>query len=137
MKKIIQLISFAFIAVVVSVVSVKAQSAQRFNADIPFAFSVGGKTYDAGRYKVKVAKPYGAGEFLTLLNSEGKVLDVFAITSSGESGAGESSFVFEHSGHEHTLTKIVSTDVSYELPKVGSKRRATLAEKRERSVIGN
>lgn len=137
MKKIIQLISFVFIAVVISVVSVKAQSSQKFNADIPFSFSVDGKTYDAGSYRVRITKPSGAGGILTLLNSEGKILDIFAVVPGGDSAAKESSFIFDRSGDDRTLTKIVTTETSYEIPKAKSNRRATLAEKRERSADGN
>jgi len=137
MKKFLQFISFAFIAVVISVVSVKAQSSQKFNADIPFSFSIGSKTYDAGTYQVRITKSEGAGGIMTILSKDGKRLDVFAVLSTGESAANESSFVFKRSGDDRTLAKVVTTESSYEIPQTNSKRRETLAEKRERSSGAN
>ena len=137
MKKFLQLISFVFIAVLISVVSLNAQTTQKFNADIPFPFSVGGKTYDAGNYRVKITKSEGSGGIMTLLNSEGEILDVRTVISIGESMASDSSFVFEGSGGNRTLTKIVTTETSYAVTRSDSKRRATLAEKRERSQGAN
>jgi hypothetical protein len=135
MKKIIQFISFAFIAVVLSFVSVKAQSIQKFNADIPFSFTVAGKTYDAGNYKVKIVKQNGSG-VLTLLDSRGKTLDIFAVSATNNSGS-VSSFEFANSGGDRTLTRIVSTDASFQVPEVGSKARETLANRRGRSSTSN
>jgi hypothetical protein len=137
MKKIIQLISFVFIAVVVSVVSVKAQAAQKFEANIPFSFSVAGKTYDAGNYKVKIAKPFGSAGIMTIWNGDGKVLGMFNVTSSGESTANESKFIFDRSGDDRTLTRIVTTETSFDVPRVNTKRRAVLAEKRQPKINNN
>ena len=133
MKKIIQIVSFAFIAVVLSVVSVKAQFTQKFNAQVPFSFSIGNKTYEAGTYKVQITKSGGVAGTMTILSSDGKRLDVFPVLFTGESLANESSFLFDRSGGDRTLTKIITTEASYELPQVNSKRREALAEKRERT----
>ena len=137
MKKFLQFISFAFIAVFLSVISVKAQATQKFNADIPFSFSIGSKTYDAGAYTVRITKSEGSGGIMTVLSRDGKRLDVLAVLSTGESPANETSFVFDRSGNDRMLTKIVTTDYSYEILQVDSKRTETLAEKRERSSGAN
>ena len=137
MKNFLQIISFAFIAIVLSVVSIKAQAAQRLNADIPFSFSVGGKTYDAGNYKIKLIKYDGTSGIMTLSGRGGKVLGLFTVLSAGESSTNESTFVFYNSGNDRALSRIVTRDMSYEIPQADSKRRATLAENSERSTRVN
>jgi hypothetical protein len=137
MKKIIQFTSFAFIAVILSVVSVSAQFTQKFKANVPFSFSIGSKVYDAGTYNVKITKSGGAAGILTVVSTDGKRLDVFPILFAGESSANQYSFLFDRSGDVRTLTKIITTNASYEIPHVNSKPRATLARKREQASDAN
>ena len=72
-----------------------------------------------------------------LWNGDGKVLGMFNVTSSGESTANESKFIFDRSGDDRTLTRIVTTETSFDVPRVNTKRRAVLAEKRQPKINNN
>jgi hypothetical protein len=126
MKRSIQFISFVFIAIVFSVISASAQSSQRFDADIPFEFSVGGHTYAAGNYNVRVVKQ-GSVAVLTLSDSTGKQLERIIVNPNGEASNDESLFTFVREGDQRILTKVASAEVGFDIPRTSRKQKALIA----------
>ena len=55
MKKLIQICTLLSLLVVFSIISANAQTVQRYEANIPFDFSVNGKTYEAGKYQLEIS----------------------------------------------------------------------------------
>jgi len=129
MKKIIQVTSFLFLAVIFSAVSAKAQSAERFKATIPFAFSIGQKTYEPGNYTVKISNHSEAGSVLTIFDNKGKAINSLVVRNLVDRRDDESTFVFTRSGEDRTLTRIVTPHSAYAVPETSLKRRISVAQK--------
>jgi len=129
MKKIIQVTSFLFLAVIFSAVSANAQSAEKFKATIPFAFSIGQKTYEPGNYTVKISNHSEAGSLLTIFDSKGKPINSLVVRSLVDRRDDESTFVFSRSGEDRSLTKIVTRYSAYAVPETSLKRRISVAQK--------
>lgn len=129
MKKVIQVTSFLFLAFIFSAVSAKAQTAERFKATIPFAFSIGQKTYEPGNYTVRISNHSEAGSVLTIFDNKGKAINSLIVRSLVERQDDESTFVFSRSGEERSLTKIVTRYSAYAVPETNLKRRISVAQK--------
>jgi hypothetical protein len=129
MKKIIQITSFLFIALIFSAVAAKAQSTERFKAEIPFVFSVGQKVYEPGRYTVKVTKSVSTDVILTILDNDGKVMKSVLVQPLNETGGLQSTFIFVTEGNDHSLSKILTSQSAYGIPLVNKKHRISMAAK--------
>ena len=127
MKKFIQFISFVFIAVVFSVVAVSAQTAHKFQAEIPFDFSVGKNIYSAGTYNVRVDKSTGTVGVLTLSDKDGKMLDRVAVSSNGMVSEKDSFFTFVRTGNQRSLSKISSAAAGFDVPWSNRKQKSMIA----------
>jgi len=125
MKKIIQVISFAFIAFIFTAIATNAQSVQKFKAEIPFAFSVGNHNYEPGTYNVRVARSDNGAGVLTLMNNSGKSLQRVAVSQTV--GSRESMMEFIRNGDQRSLSRIASTDHGF-LVHRSSKKSKTVAE---------
>ena len=78
MKKLIQIGAMFALLVTFSAVSAYAQKAFRYDAHIPFDFSVGQKSYKAGNYTSRVTNPFAATATVsaasaTAISSSGRV----------------------------------------------------------------
>ena len=127
MKKLVQFISFVFIAIVFSVVAVSAQTSQKFKADIPFDFSVGKNTYSAGTYNVRVVKSTNSVALMTIADENGKVLERISVTPNGTAPDSQSLFTFIRSGDKRFLSKISCDEAAYNVPVSRSKMRESVA----------
>lgn len=125
MKKIIQIISFAFIAFIFTAIATNAQSVQKFKAEIPFAFSVGNHNYEPGTYAVRVARSDNGAGVLTLMDNGGKSLQRVAVSQTV--GSRESVMEFIRNGDQRSLSRIASTDYGF-LVHRSSKKSKTVAE---------
>jgi hypothetical protein len=138
MKKIIQVISFAFIALVFSAVTANAQSVQKYKAEIPFAFSLGDHSYEPGTYTIRVARTGASAAIMTLVDSRGKPLQ--SVTASQTVGTSrESVLEFIRTGNERSVSGIATADYGF-FVHTSSKKSKTVAENRAKvpvSGIGN
>jgi hypothetical protein len=138
MKKIIQVISFAFIALVFSAVAANAQSFQKYKAEIPFAFSLGGHDYEPGSYTVRVATSGNGAGILTLVDKRGRALQ--SVTASQTVGTSrESVLEFIRTGNQRSLSRIATADYGFQIyiPSKKSKAVAENAAKVPVTGIGN
>ena len=126
MNKIIQVISFAFIALVFTAVAANAQSVQKYKTEIPFAFSVGSHNYEPGTYNLKVARSDGGVGVLTLIDNSGRSLQRVAVSQTVGTSR-ESILEFIRTGNERSLSRIATSDYGF-LVHVSSKKSKSVAE---------
>lgn len=126
MKKIIQVVSFAFIALIFTAVAANAQSVQRYKAEIPFAFSLGSHKYEPGTYSMKITKLDSGGGLLTLFDNNGRALQRVVVSQNGETSR-ESVIEFIRTGDQRSLSRIATAENGYLLHRSGKKVK-TVAE---------
>jgi hypothetical protein len=133
MKKIIQVISFAFIALVFSAVAANAQSVQKYKADIPFAFSLADHNYEPGTYGLRVARSGNGAAILTLVDNQGKALQ--SVTASQTVGTSrESVLEFIRTGNQRAISRIAGADYGF-LVHISSKKPKAVAENTARVPV--
>ena len=119
MKKIIQFGSILILATAFFVVSAHAQT---IKSNVPFDFSVSGKTYKAGKYSVKVDSANASTAML--LDAKGKMLATLSIVDTGEAATGDDRLVFGMVGEQQQLAKIVFGDKTFSLSGAEAKNAA-------------
>lgn len=119
MKKFIQVSLFSLLALF-AVVSVNAESGFGTEVEIPFAFNIGDRSYDAGSYIVKIERlPTGAA-MLSIQDTKTDDIQSILMASSGETPSKDFKLVFDTIEGRRYLTKVRTSDRSYALarPKV-------------------
>lgn len=124
MRKIIQIVSLLSIVLTVATFSVKASNAAPAAAEIgfgtevniPFAFNIGDKAYEAGRYIVRVQKlPTGAA-ILSIRNPETDAEQTLFMNETGDGGTVDKvNLVFANVDGQRYLTKVRSQDKTFAL----------------------
>ena len=125
MKKIIQVVSFAFIALVFSAAAANAQSVRKFQAEIPFTFSLGGHNYEPGKYSLKVTRSFNGAGFLTLMDNRGRNLQILTVSQTGGSSR-VAELEFIRTGDQQSLSRITTEDNNFVVHNL-SKKRADVA----------
>jgi len=116
MKKFIQIVTFLTVTFVLGGTAIQAQSSTKIDADIPFDFVVGDKTFSAGTYVIRLRRAPTGVETLELRDAKGKVLyDTFALPN-GDIGKGRSELVFDRSEGLAALAKIRTEGKGYSVP---------------------
>ena len=123
MKKFIQICSLLTLVVVFSVVSTKAQTIRRYEANIPFAFNIAGKSYEAGTYTMKLSNAYGV-KVMTLVNDQNRVLQNFYVLDRGDGAAKNSFLRFIRNDGELSLAKVFTTEKSFTVAGASQKSKA-------------
>jgi hypothetical protein len=117
MKKIIQLTSFIFIALIFSVVAANAQSARLLRMEVPFSFSVGNGSFPSGSYELRITQFASGGGVLSIFNDDGKaVTSVSVLNSRNESRPEKTNLVFKRSGDVLSLVEICTPDSAFQVP---------------------
>jgi hypothetical protein len=115
MKKLIRICTFLTLVATFSVISANAQTTESIRAEIPFAFNIGTKTYDAGTYVMKISRAT-VGNRITL-EGDNKILGIFFTVDKGDTPIKSSSLKF-----------VRSSDDSFYLSKIHtSNRNLTIA----------
>ena len=130
MKKLIQACTILTLVVAFTVVSVSAKSVMRFDADIPFDFSIGQKSFPAGTYVIKVTKISSDTGYLSLENSKGDRLENVLVTTSGDAAKAAPTFIFHRYENQRFLAKIMMPESGLVLPL--SKNEKQLVKKTRR-----
>lgn len=122
MKNFIRICSFLTLVVAFSFVSANAQTVQRYEAKIPFAFNIGAKTYDAGTYVMRLAEA-AVGKMMTLEDGKNNVLRTFYVMERGDAPAKNSYLRFVRNADDSLyLSRIFTTEKSFAIP--GGKQKA-------------
>lgn len=127
MKKIIQVCSMLCLVFVLSAVSAKAQVAtKRYAAQIPFDFSIGQKSYQAGSYVIRVSKLSLDSVSLALEDKDRKVLKTIIVRGNGDLAKTEEKLVFTRNGEQRILSRLVTQENGFTIPSSNESKRALL-----------
>ena len=125
MKKLIQICSFLSLLVVFAVASANAHTVFGSEVEIPFAFSVGDKSYDAGHYIVKVTKISNGTASLSIQDTKDDSMQTVLMTVNGDDpSSGKVNLVFETARGTKYLSKVSTSSNTFALripaPKKGA-----------------
>ena len=118
MKKFIRISSLFGLLVVVSTISVTAQTGLGSEVDIQFAFNVGDKAYEAGSYVIKINRRIAGAATLSIRDTKTDERQTVLLSSNGEEGPGEMQLVFDTIEGQRYLTKVRTPERSYGLYRV-------------------
>lgn len=126
MKRFIQLFSLLGLALIFSAATAKAQTVTKVDANIPFKFSVGGKTHDAGSYKLKVQSIAAGGALVTIVDSEGNNLQSVLAVTTGDVSEGRSELRFENQNGQRSLVGISTPTTALQIAAARSETAANI-----------
>ena len=106
MKRFVQFFSLLGLALIFSAATAKAQTVTNVDANIPFKFSVGGKTHDAGSYKLKIQSIAAGGALVTIVDSEGNNLQSVLAVTTGDVSESKSELKFQTQNGQRSLVGI-------------------------------
>ena len=113
MKKFIQIASLLSMLVVFTVVSANAQSSYGSEVEIPFAFNVGGDSYEAGHYIIKVHKLTSGAATLTIEDTKNDKIRVVLMNSNGETPSKDVKLVFNNINGQRYLSQVNTPSRSF------------------------
>lgn len=117
-KKILPNYSLFILLILLAFVSVQGQTLSKYEAHIPFDFTVGKNTYEAGNYRINFRRPNYLATLLEVATEEGEKLQVTAIIKNGNRMKGKkTSLIFDRYGNRYVLKKFVSKEFGFSLPK--------------------
>lgn len=122
MKKLIQIGAMFALLVSFTAVSAYAQKAFRYDAQIPFDFSVGQKSYKAGKYTIRVSNPFAATATVSIEDSEGNQFYTIHGLTSGEVSRNQPTLIFNRYENQNFLSKILVQEKGVTLPVSGAEK---------------
>jgi hypothetical protein len=128
MKKLIQITAILSLLVIFSAVSAQAQTVNRYEANIPFDFNIGQKSYPAGIYVVKTAKLSDSCVSLTVQDKEGNKLQTILVAASGNVSKKQPELVFNRYENQRYLAQLLTHDARISI--VMSKDEKRVAKQR-------
>jgi len=130
MKRFIQLFSIVMVIAAFSIISANAQTVSRYEANIPFDFSVSGKTYEAGTYILRLAiSP--AGKVLSIEDAKSNKLQAVFVMERGEVAKSSQLTFTKGNNDEWTLAKILTADNGFAV--AGAKAAKSTVAKNDNS----
>lgn len=136
MKKIIQIGSLLSLIVVFTAVSTFAQTGFGTDVNIPFAFTIGERSYEAGEYNLKLDKLAIGTATLAIRDPKTDAVQRVLLNATGDSTAGDIKLVFDMVDGQGYLTKVRTPDRSYSVIRSKAERNAAKARKEKASEIG-
>lgn len=129
MKKLIQICSMLCLVFVFSAFSAKAQVATKYYAaDIPFDFSIGQKSYQSGRYIIKVTKYSLNNVSLTLEDKNKNILQTMFLRGKFNASKSLQKLIFSRNGERTTLAQMVTQESAFVLPASNNQKRTLRAK---------
>lgn len=123
MKKFIQIFFLLSLAVVFSASSANAQTVQRFEADIPFTFEVGNKSYEAGTYVLRMSNT-AASRIVTIEDREKRRINNFFVLERGDVPRKNSILRFVRNANDTlVLAKIITPEKGFAVGGVNLKSK--------------
>jgi hypothetical protein len=116
-----------------SVISATAQSTKQYDVKIPFNFNLGHKNFDAGDYVVRITKSAVNSLILSLEDENGKRLQSVVVAEKGDTGRGEYRLVFNRYDNRRFLSKIMTGNESFSIPKSGDEKQLAAGKRRDES----
>ena len=128
MKKFIQAFSLLSILVLGSVLSATANTAEPgfgTEVEIPFAFNVGDRAYEAGSYIVKLARISNGTATLTIQDTKTDEMQIVLVNANSERSAGDLRLIFDTIEGQKYLTKVHSSNKTFALLRPKSEKSAS------------
>ena len=116
MKKLIQFFSFLSLVIVFSIVSASAQTVKQYAAEVPFDFSIGQKSYQAGSYVIKIARHSQSSLVLSLEDKNKNLLQTILVRGNGDVSKNDPKLVFARHDNQRALTKMTTPDMGVTVP---------------------
>lgn len=137
MKKIVSnFIVFSFISVFAVLAASAQYSATQVDADIPFDFSIGKKTFKAGKYHLKLLRNNSGGYNVTLRDESQKMIfSTIALRNASTKLKGSDMVFAVVDGHRY-LEKIRTPEVGYGFYTSFSDKRSASIERAAVPVSG-
>lgn len=128
MKKFIQAFSLLSILVLGSVFTATANTGQPgfgTEVEIPFAFNVGDRAYEAGSYIVKFGKISAGTATLSIQDTKTDEMQIVLVNVNNEPSNGDLRLVFDTIEGQKYLTKVRSAGKTFALLKIKSEKSAS------------
>lgn len=140
MKKFIQICSLLSLLFVLSTSAAFAQSGFGTDVNIPFAFNIGDRSYEAGNYIVKLDRRAGGSATLSVQDTKTDEVQNMIVSIGAHSTSGQVNLVFDTINGQRYLTKISTPDRTFSLIKSKAEKEAMKAQRSmkpvERAVVG-
>ena len=104
-----------------------AQAGTRIEADIPFDFTIGDKTFAAGKYDLSLFRLYGSVHSVRLRDAEGRLILNTVAIQNGSTVPNKSDMVFSIVEDQHLLDKIRTPDSGFVFNKSSRDKRVAKA----------
>lgn len=135
MKKFIYTISFLAIALTFTVTSTLAQTV-KIDAQVPFAFTIDGETFEAGKYVMRLRKTVAGAEHLEIRDSENRVVYEGFMLQNGDLATSKPELLFDRIAGKAVLAKIRLQNKGVSVP-MDKDTNITLASKERKSKGGS
>ena len=113
MKKFIQISALLSLLVLFNVAASYGQTHFGTDVNIPFAFNVGGQSYEAGNYIVKFDRLSNGAASLTIEDTKNEKIQTVLMSAGGDAASSEIKLVFDTLDGQRYLTKVRTPDRSY------------------------
>jgi len=134
MKKFIQIASFLAIVFVMAGVEAQAQSSTKIDAEIPFDFAIENKTFEAGKYVMRLRRSPSGADSVELRDSNNRVVyEAFAMQN-GDTGNGKAQLIFDRDGTIAKLSKVQTGLKGFNMPEGDVADSPVLAAKRKKNT---
>lgn len=127
MRKLIQICSLLSLLLVFTTVSSIAQTSYGTDVEIPFAFTVGDRAYDAGHYIVRVPKQVSGISLLAIQNTKTDDIQQVFLNPNGDAVGSELKLVFTTIGGQRFLSKVETPNRCYSLSQGKAEKEARRA----------
>jgi hypothetical protein len=128
MKKFIQIFSLVSMLVLFSALATFAQSGFGSDVNIPFAFNIGDRSYEAGNYIVKLDRRSSGSATLSIQDTKTDKVHTMILNVGPHSTSGEINLVFDMFNGQRYLTKISTPERTFALVKSKSEKEAIKAQ---------
>ena len=137
MKKIIQLVSLLGLALIFGGVTANAQAVTNVDAKIPFDFVVGDKTLPAGNYVLRITNTPSSAQRLEIRDSAQDTLHTVLMFTNGDRNKVRAELIFDRVFGKAVLTKIITAEVGYSLPRSESAKLVAKDSKNKGKAVRN
>ena len=115
MKKLIQICSLLSLVFVLSAISVNAQSQFGSEVEIPFSFSVGDRSYEAGTYIVKLNKIQNGAAAVIISDPRTDSVQTVLASRNGDNADEKVKLVFDRHDGETVLSRVITPSGGFAL----------------------
>jgi len=137
MKKFIQISSFLSLVVLFSAASTLAQSHFGIDVNIPFAFNVGDRSYDAGNYIVKFERHSPGSATLSIEDTKTDEVQTVLLNSNGDGGSEDIKLVFDTVEGRRQLRKVRTSSSTYAIVRTKAERTAAKVRSEKAGETGD